>query len=121
MEIWVGGNNDWIKKPFKSFSALEPLFPILREHQREDFKTEHWLVLSVEEEEEIRKVAISLYPPSMVPIHFLEAICGSLKNIFSNPPYATYVQNDWVELPPEAKNLPKPRLAIRFNHDFSGR
>ena len=120
MEIWVGGNNGWIKKPFKSFSASEPLFPILREHQKEDLKTEHWLVLSVEEEEEIRKAAASIYPPSMVPIHFLEAICGSLRGIFSNPPYVTYVSNHWIE-PPDCKNRPRPRLAIRFNHDFSGR
>lgn len=120
MELWVGGGTDWIKKPFRSFSASEPLVSILKEHQKADFETEHWLVLSIEEEEEIRRAAVSLYPSSMVPIHFLEAICGSLGKILSNPPYVTYVSNHWIE-PPDSKNRPRPRLAIRFNHNFSGR
>lgn len=120
MELWVGGGNDWIKKPFRSFSESEPLFVVLVEHQKEDFETEHWMVFSVEEEEELKKIAKFLFPANMIPLYFLEAICRLLGNSFSNPPYVTYVQNDWV-MPPEVKIRPRPRLAIRFNHDFSGR
>lgn len=113
MEIWRGSKGrGWIKEPFASFPASEPLLLLLKEHQEKEFRTDHYLVFTKEEEEAIVKMASPFYPSHMPAHHFLEGVCRPLKEIFTNPPYVTYVPF-YYEKPLGEQN--EFRLAIRFN------
>jgi hypothetical protein len=113
MEIWIGGGRVWKKKPFKRFPAPMPLVSLLIEHQREDFKTDHWIVFTKEEEKAILNMSAPFYPSQGIGgRNFLEVICGFLKEMFLNPPYVTCVPIRYEKPLGKQRGY---RLAVRFN------
>ncbi len=123
MQIWqiVGGGKTparWNKKDFMKFPEdceKKPLLNAILEHLRkcdEGGHYEHWIVFSKEEEEAFETLAKIFVTSHDTKQTFLEALCKILKEIRTDAPFATCVQEDEPNVPiGKAKNF---RLAFKF-------